>query len=412
MSLPQNDVRDKGDLSAIAPTSANHRRHTRAARLTGAGRSAVAVIGLRGPAAESALSACFRAASDRPWRADEIRFGHWIGCPDGQPSGATRGSGESVVVTQIDPQFFEIHCHGGPAATAAILADLARCNVEVINPQQWGELTARPLIVREASEVLVHCRTARTAAVALQQMRGGLRTWVESQIAQLACPPFELPRFHQQLAAIRSRGAFGIRLAKPFRVVLAGPVNVGKSSLVNAIVGYQRSITLDHHGTTRDVLHAETVIDGLPIRISDTAGFRVSDDVIERRGMSLAQATLADADLVVRVRQPGVEPSEVDALLGDFQAPVIDVLNKADLLDSQQADESGTQTLRTVATSGDGISELIAAIIHRLAADFPDPTDPIPLTHRQTELLAAVSGTSDRAAIRRQLHELIHGDYR
>ena len=97
-----------------------------------------------------------------------------------------------------------------------------------------------------------------------------------------------------------------MRLAEPFRVVLTGPPNVGKSSLLNALVGFDRSITLDMAGTTRDVLHANTVIAGLPIQFSDTAGIRdhAAVETIEREGIRQAQLAAGNADLLLLVCEP------------------------------------------------------------------------------------------------------------
>ena len=81
----------------------------------------------------------------------------------------------------------------------------------------------------------------------------------------------------------------GRHLLTPFDVVLAGPANVGKSSLINALVGYNRAIVYDAPGTTRDVITAETAIDGWPVTLSDTAGLRDSDDPLEMAGVQTAQ---------------------------------------------------------------------------------------------------------------------------
>ena len=86
-----------------------------------------------------------------------------------------------------------------------------------------------------------------------------------------------------------------------WRVVIAGPPNVGKSSLINAMAGYERAIVSPLPGTTRDVVTLTTAIDGWPVQLADTAGLRASDDELESAGVKLAGAALAAADLVILV---------------------------------------------------------------------------------------------------------------
>src|SRR6185503_7750192 len=95
----------------------------------------------------------------------------------------------------------------------------------------------------------------------------------------------------------------GLHLTTPWRVVFAGPPNVGKSSLVNALLGYPRAIVYDQPGTTRDVLTASTAFDGWPFELRDTAGLRdgISLDSVEVEGVARARAQIATADLVVFV---------------------------------------------------------------------------------------------------------------
>ncbi len=98
-----------------------------------------------------------------------------------------------------------------------------------------------------------------------------------------------------------ARAPLGLHLTKPWQIVIAGPPNVGKSSLLNAFVGYQRAIVFDQPGTTRDVVTAATAIDGWPVQVSDTAGLRSSADPLETAGADSAaqQARAADCLLLV-----------------------------------------------------------------------------------------------------------------
>ena len=124
---------------------------------------AVAVVAIAGTGSSSALKRCFRPASDRGWSPGEIRFGHWVGT-------STDLGAESVVVTPLSDDSFEVHCHGGPAATGRILEDLKTLGVTTVSSDQWASHASEPLLITEATEVLIACQTARTAAVALDQV--------------------------------------------------------------------------------------------------------------------------------------------------------------------------------------------------------------------------------------------------
>ena len=273
MSSPKNEQPDKNTLP---PWDPGEPTAPQCALLTGVGRSAVAVIGIHGPRAGDAIDQGFSPNTVAPYRAGQIRYGDW--------------RGESVVVTPLGGELFEIHCHGGPAAASRIIEDLRGFGVQHVRQIQWRQQHT-PLLIREANQVLASCLTARTAAIALDQVRGALLKWCERLLKNIEGIQGEVPdeALREKIRVVAEWGSYGCRITEPFRVVLVGPPNVGKSSLINAIVGYDRSITMDVAGTTRDVLHADTVINGLPIRLSDTAGMRAADDEIERRGMELAR---------------------------------------------------------------------------------------------------------------------------
>jgi tRNA modification GTPase len=185
-----------------------------------------------------------------------------------------------------------------------------------------------------------------------------------------------------------------LHLVEPWRVVLAGPPNVGKSSLINALVGYRRSIVFDQPGTTRDVVTVATAIDGWPIELSDTAGLRASDDALESAGVELARRQLAAADCVVLVFDVTEQWTyDFAALIEDYPAAII-VHNKADL--RQDADAAlgqfggcHAQPLSTSAVTNHGIENLASTIVGRLVSDEPQPGEAVPFTLPQVEQLRA-----------------------
>ena len=189
MSLPKNFDPGKSNLAQRSKPSTDNRDDdesgsgsqyrdcqatTRCAVITGRGRSAIAVISLRGANAGVIVRDCFERATKTRFLPSQIRYGVWTG-PERESS-----NGESVVVTPLSEDHFEIHCHGGPAATNRIMDDLCKCGADQI---QGESLTsANNLLIREAYQVLAQCLTARTAAIAMDQVRGAMSDWVQCQI--------------------------------------------------------------------------------------------------------------------------------------------------------------------------------------------------------------------------------------
>lgn len=420
--------------------------------LTGTGRSAVAVIGVRGDIPLHVLGKCFQPSRKAPLLPRQIRYGQW------QRTGKTTSPdapAESIVITLLATDHYEIHCHGGSAAIERILSDLKECNVRVVPPQQWDSLS-KTLLSMEAETVLRNCITQRTAGIVLAQIQGGLIDWVERTLEfcqqgilnqslgertpksnQLSSNSDKtLPHqagnlsetIRQEAKQIELFSEWTTRLAIPFRVVLAGSPNVGKSSLMNAILGYDRSITFDQAGTTRDVLYAETVLDGIPVQVADTAGLheiplaqsrpqqeeaelsdlRRQHQQVEQLGIARARKELAAADLIVHVTaadQPDHSNSGIE--MGDC---MIRVVNKADL--ANQSLSQGLQpngSVATIATSGAGIAALNRAIIAKLVPQIPDSGQPVVLNKRQAKLISSMTRSSTLAEIIHLLDQLRGG---
>lgn len=369
------------------------KQSTTCATITGSGRSAIAVVGVRGCEAAEIVSRCFHGVTKGPFSPQGIRYGNWRGVDDESTAG------ESVVVTQLADESFEIHCHGGRAAVARIIEDLAACGAEPISADQWSR-AADQLLIHEAKRVLARCLTPRTAAIAMDQSRGALAAWARGLLEGIASERISIDAVREDAHEILRWSPLTTRLGDPFRVVLVGPPNVGKSSLLNAIVGFDRSITFDAAGTTRDVLHADTIIDGLPIRLSDTAGIRLSDQEIEQQGIERAQLAARQADLVVCVRQP----DQAGEPLSDTPAAVIHVLNKVDLADNGGAVEAGE--IATCALTGQGIDGLMTAISERLA-DWPPPGAAVAINERQQRLIGEIAESQDQELAAAKLRELM-----
>jgi tRNA modification GTPase len=199
----------------------------------------------------------------------------------------------------------------------------------------------------------------------------------------------------------------GLRLTRPWRVVVAGDVNAGKSSLVNALAGHARSIVSAEPGTTRDVLETRIVLDGWEVDLVDTAGLSEAPaGPTEAAGIARARAAVAAADLVVHVvpvGRPSRSPSdwqagrlphpasETLAPPGERDAcPTILVLSKCDL--ASHDGDGPPDAIRTSAVTGLGIDELAAAIILRLVPEKHDDPDllvgAVPFKQRQMNGIA------------------------
>jgi len=388
-------------------------------RLTGSGRSAIAVLMLQGDGAESILQRCFTPANHVPFKEGQIRYGLWIGTElkateDAETQArSSEQPAESVVITPVADQTFEIHCHGGPAAVARIEADMRACraisasSVHVANGSKPSE---HPLLIREAETVLMKCNTPRTAGIVMDQIRGALLDWANKW--RNSVTPANVPEFRAELEPLLNAAAVTVRLSEPFRVVLTGPPNVGKSSLLNALVGFDRSITLDMAGTTRDVLHANTVIAGLPIQFSDTAGIRdhAAVETIEREGIRQAQLAAGNADLLLLVCEPLPEGGFSKMTPSSPEVRQLRVLNKIDrqLQSPPLTDHPDARfDVGTNALTGDGLAELMVTIGTRLGKNLPDAGKPALLNERQWKIMKQSSPTDSPEQISELLGHLI-----
>ncbi|NOY40789.1 MAG: GTP-binding protein, partial [Planctomycetes bacterium] len=221
--------------------------------------------------------------------------------------------GEDLVVCRRDPSTVEVHCHGGSASIAQVVAHLTAAGCEPTDWRRWLADQTEDLLVCEAHAALADASTLRTATILLDQYHGALRREVTAIRQVLSSGAVDNGR--EKLCGLLRYAELGQHLTQPWRVVIAGLPNVGKSSLINALVGYQRAIVFDQPGTTRDVVSASTAIEGWPVKLSDTAGLHPTSDELESAGIALAHDQLAEADLVVWVLDAETVESQTAASL-------------------------------------------------------------------------------------------------
>jgi tRNA modification GTPase len=279
----------------------------------------------------------------------------------------------------------ELHVHGSRAVMAALFTTLS--SIENVRPAEPGEFTRRAfengkldLTEAEGLDDLIHADTDRQRRQALRQLKGLLgdrvRDWrariieasalVEAGIdfsdegdvpAELMAPALEKTKaLLVEISDVLAAQGRGERLRDGLVVAIAGPPNVGKSTLMNQLARREVAIVSPHAGTTRDVIEVQLDLDGYPVTVIDTAGIRETDDPVEQEGVRRARARAAEADLVL-----WLSDTELSEFPSHGSTPVWLVRNKVDL-DSFVRDV-GEDQFRISAARGDGISDLVGALV-------------------------------------------------
>lgn len=362
---------DGGQHAARAPDSLP----LRVIHLTPPGRGAIATVRVEGPGAEEAVAALVRTRNGRflsDFPQDRLvvaRFGD-------EP-------GEEVVVRRHSDGAIELHCHGGYAVVAMIEQALVTAGGQVVSWQDWAAAHQSDPIAAAARVALAEARTERTAAILLDQYQGALRRAIREIEAATAHGNHGTAR--RQAETLLSRAPLGRHLTQPWQVVVAGRPNVGKSSLINALAGYDRAIVHPTPGTTRDLITVQTAADGWPIELCDTAGLHAGGDAIERAGIELARQRLAAADLVLLVFDRSQPWSEADQALLDAWPQAMVVHNKADLPAAAGLRPAGPAVS---APLSQGIEALIRTLASRLVPNPPPPGAAVPFVDEQVEQIA------------------------
>jgi tRNA modification GTPase len=265
----------------------------------------------------------------------------------------------------------EIHVHGGEQIASAIESLFQRHGAVC---KTWQEHFAAGTLQQDfALCLLPFAPTERTAQILLDQYNGAFDQEM-SAIEQLT----DGEERRRRLKRLQELAPLGKHLVEPFRVVLAGASNAGKSSLLNAILGFQRSLVHSLPGTTRDVVSGQTALDGLPVTFFDTAGFRETGDDLELQGIDRSLRSLTDADLVVWVIDSTVEESLRPAC--PTASNVLICYNKMDLADTpEKTAEYRLDAIAVSALTGEGIETLLNEVIRRLVPNPPQPGEAVPI---------------------------------
>jgi tRNA modification GTPase len=305
---------------------------TIAACATSNAPAGVAIIRISGPDTKGALRALFKS------RIDPIKHPRTVVVGEVLDSTTKETLDRSIVFFMPSPGSFtgedvaEIQCHGSPLLVRKILRSLYSYGVAPAHP---GEFTKRAflngkldLVQAEAIGDLISASTEQALKLAAEQLNGRLSGTISSigtplrdALAELeASIDFpeedinpaserrivaEIEKTGKEIEKIINSYAYGQVVKEGFRVLLAGPPNAGKSSLLNLFVGHQRAIVTPISGTTRDLLEEEVTLDGLRFVFCDSAGLRETTDTVEQVGIELAKSRVPWADLVLFIIDGG-----------------------------------------------------------------------------------------------------------
>ncbi|MXQ11827.1 tRNA uridine-5-carboxymethylaminomethyl(34) synthesis GTPase MnmE [Microvirga makkahensis] len=348
------------------------------ATASGHGRAAVCIVRISGPQSWTILNTLGGSVPE-PRRA-AVRILREPG--SGEPLD------QALILWMPGPRSFtgedqaELHIHGGLATRAAVLKVLG--TIPDCRPAEAGEFTRRAFLNgrMDLSQVegladVIDAETEAQRRQAMLQLEGRLgdtaERWREEILQALALLEASLDfsdegdvpedleadilqrldRLHVEIGrALANRS--GERLREGFTVVLAGPPNAGKSTLLNALARRDVAIVSPIAGTTRDVIEVHCDLGGLPVVVVDTAGLRESGDLIEQEGVSRARARAQDADLVLWLVPPEGEETDPPAA-----RRLLRVGTKADV--SRDRDDCD---LVISASTGEGLADLITALEH------------------------------------------------
>jgi len=328
---------------------------TIAAIATPPGRGAIAIVRASGPDVRSLAERVFAGPVLVPRVAT---YGTML-----DPTGAAIDRGLALLfagpASYTGEDMLELHVHGSPVVAREVLRALVAHGARLAGP---GEFTQRAFLAgkldlseAEAVADVIEAESRGAALAATARLAGGVRTVVESIRSQLALTleqlagaidfPDEVPEPERgavaaDLAAIDARlGGLvagwetGRLVREGLGVAIVGPPNAGKSSLLNALLGADRALVSDVAGTTRDTIEETIAIDGVLVRLTDTAGLRLTEDPLERAGIERARASLA-GNRVALVVIDGSRPLDADArttLDASADRPRIVFRNKSDL---------------------------------------------------------------------------------
>jgi tRNA modification GTPase len=365
------------------------------------GMGGIGILRVSGPAAFK-ISGDFSGASKSFEKKRRLSFQKFIHPQTGEildeglllaMPGPKSYTGEDVV---------EFHLHGSPSLLAYFLQLLVAAGARPADP---GEFTYRAflsgrldLTQAEAVEELISAQGDASRRQALQQLTGGLAAYLEPleealkslylkiearlEFSEDGIPPLDFEKFKQEVQAVLGQLTKllesyrqGKILKNGLSVALVGPPNVGKSSLLNRLVGTNRAIVTPQAGTTRDVIEGQVLFKGIQVRFFDTAGLRTSSNVVEAEGIRRSQQLIEEADFIFWV----IDSTQVGESIQELKNHPVDPLrswflfNKSDLAPTEKPWKKipqlpATQCLSISCQTPEGIEPLLARMMELIEA--------------------------------------------
>ncbi len=287
----------------------------------------------------------------------------------------------------------EFHVHGGSIVPSLLIETILSLGIRMAEP---GEFTKRAflngkmdLLQAEAVDEVISAKTELQYRKALSKLKGKLSHEFEPALELIKRILMEIEariefeedsgpldrkkvteyfnELNELITDMTERAKKGKFIRDGLNIVIYGKTNVGKSTLFNRILGKERAIVTPYEGTTRDLVHEEVDIAGIPVRFVDTAGLREAKDPVEKIGIELTQKALDNADIIIYVQDTN---KGMDSDIKDTDKPVIKVLNKIDILPQTELQTSGGNVIMVSALLGQGIDKLLKRIEREVREKF------------------------------------------
>lgn len=372
------------------------------------GEGALGIVRVSGEEAFAIAKRLFKARTEKPLESHRIYFGHLFDPASGEVVDQALLLTFRAPISYTGEDVVEFSCHGGSAILQRVLQLTWQHGAR---PAMPGEFTQRAflngkmdLAQAEAVADLIHARThaQHRAALALHEgmLSKQVRSLADSTLSLLAQVEAvidfseeigELDFGHtaqkiqvllQETQSLIRQAKAGRMLREGVRLAIVGRPNVGKSSLLNRLVGEERAIVTEIPGTTRDVIEEGFSLHGVPVVMMDTAGVRESGDLVEQMGIERTRKAIEQADVLLVVLSAPEGMTEEDEVLVQSlpEKPRLIAWNKIDLLGSFDLPDRSDQTILISALTGQGIDQLKEALAGHLQLNTVN-TESLLLTH-------------------------------
>ena len=327
----------------------------------------------------------------------------------------------------------EFQTHGSKAVIASVLENLSK--IPDFRMAEPGEFSRRAfhngkmdLTEAEGLADLIDSETSEQQKYAMRQMEGGLKNlydgWREELIkimayleAYIDFPDEDIPqelvdkllndvfKLKTAISEHLNTDSIGERLREGFRVVIVGPPNAGKSSLLNTVVNREAAIVSSIAGTTRDAVDVHLDIKGYPVMFTDTAGIREVEEEIEKQGIEIAFRKIADADLVLCLFDASKDSVQIfDNIKNSFKNKAIYVANKSDDLTFEQCSNLKKQGCVVIsAKHKQGIADLMEVIYQQIKERFTANSNLLITRQRYREALTETLDNLERFSFDKEI---------